>query len=279
MQEFNYHAHTYRCGHADLDMKDEDYIKEYIKMGFKEIIFTDHCPQKNEIDKRNNMRMKYSEKDKYLKSIKFLNNKYKNKIKIGVGYEVEYLEEEENNILDLKNESDKIILGQHFVYGDDKQLKIFGKKQFTDDELFRYTKYIEKAIELNIPDIIAHPDIYMLNRKEFGNIEKKVAIKICELAEKHNIPLEINLNNIFAHTYYEGRKLNHNSLEEQKAKLKNVFYPCKEFWEIVTKYNIKVLYGIDSHHRGQILLWKELLELAKFKIGEEIIRNLNFIEN
>ena len=31
MQNFNYHSHTYRCGHADLDMKDEDYIKEYIK--------------------------------------------------------------------------------------------------------------------------------------------------------------------------------------------------------------------------------------------------------
>lgn len=36
MQKFNYHQHTYRCGHADLDMEDEDYIKEYIKMGFKE---------------------------------------------------------------------------------------------------------------------------------------------------------------------------------------------------------------------------------------------------
>lgn len=46
MQNFNYHSHTYRCGHADLDMRDEDYIKEYIKMGFKKMAFTDHCPQK-----------------------------------------------------------------------------------------------------------------------------------------------------------------------------------------------------------------------------------------
>ena len=28
MQKFNYHSHTYRCGHADLDMKDEEYIQE-----------------------------------------------------------------------------------------------------------------------------------------------------------------------------------------------------------------------------------------------------------
>ncbi len=32
MQNFNYHTHTYRCGHADL-IEDEEYIKEYIKMG------------------------------------------------------------------------------------------------------------------------------------------------------------------------------------------------------------------------------------------------------
>ena len=31
MQKFNYHSHTYRCGHADLDMKDEEYIQEYLK--------------------------------------------------------------------------------------------------------------------------------------------------------------------------------------------------------------------------------------------------------
>ena len=31
MQNFNYHQHTFRCGHADMDMQDEDYVKEYIK--------------------------------------------------------------------------------------------------------------------------------------------------------------------------------------------------------------------------------------------------------
>lgn len=37
MQKFNYHSHTYRCGHADMDMKDEDYIKEYIDIGIKKM--------------------------------------------------------------------------------------------------------------------------------------------------------------------------------------------------------------------------------------------------
>lgn len=57
MQNFNYHQHTYRCGHADLDMLDEEYVTEYIKMGFEKIAFTDHCPEKNEIDSKENVRM------------------------------------------------------------------------------------------------------------------------------------------------------------------------------------------------------------------------------
>ena len=51
MQKFNYHQHTYRCGHADLNYTNEEYIQEYLKMGFKKIEFTDHCLQKSGIDK------------------------------------------------------------------------------------------------------------------------------------------------------------------------------------------------------------------------------------
>ncbi len=278
MQKFNYHSHTYRCGHADLDMKDEEYIKEYIKMGFEKIAFTDHCPEKSEIDKRPNIRMNYNQKDEYINSIKNLKEKYAGKIEIETGYEIEYLPKDEDNLRELKEECNKIILGQHFIYDNNNELKIFGKDDYTDEELIRYAKYIEKAMQLNLPDIIAHPDMYMMNRKQFGEIESKTANMICKSAEKYNIPLEINLNNIFANTYFENRKLNNEFLATQKEKLKNVFYPCKEFWNIATKYDIKVLYGIDTHHRGQILLWHELIELANEIIGEETIKRLCFIE-
>ena len=278
MQKFNYHSHTYRCGHADLDMKDEHYIKEYIKMGFEKIAFTDHCPEKTEIDKRPNIRMRYSQKFEYIDSIKSLKEKYADKIKIETGYEIEYLPKDEENLRELKEECDKIILGQHFVYDNNNELKILGRDEYTDEELISYAKYIEKAMQLNLPDIIAHPDMYMMNRKQFGEIESKTADIICKSAEEYNIPLEINLNNIFSNTYLENRMLNNELLEKQKEKLQKVFYPCKEFWNIATKYNIKVLYGIDTHHRGQIMLWHELIELANEIIGKEIIKRLHFIE-
>lgn len=281
MQNFNYHSHTYRCGHADLDMTDEEYVEEYIKMGFKKMAFTDHCPEKNEIDKRDDIRMKYSQKEEYLNKIKELKEKYADKIEIQSGFEVEYLPGEEDNIRELKEDSDKIILGQHFIYDNNKQLKMFRDADFTDEELIRYAEYLKKAMELKIPDIIGHPDIYMSDRKEFGEIESKVANIICETAEKYNIPLEINLAQVFNNTYYEKRngkrELNNDPIEEQKKRLSKVPYPNKGFWNVVSKYNIKVLYGADAHRRGQVLKFNELVELANEIIGEETIKKLNFI--
>ena len=107
MQKFNYHTHTRRCGHADNNMSDEDFIKEFIKKGFTKIAFTDHCPEKEEIDHRTNMRMKYSEKNEYLESIKSLKEKYKDKIEIETGFEVEYLPGQEENLFELKNETER----------------------------------------------------------------------------------------------------------------------------------------------------------------------------
>ncbi len=279
MQNFNYHSHTYRCKHADLDMSDEDYIKDYIKMGFKKIAITDHCPEKNVIDKRPRVRMEYNQREEYIQSIKKLKDKYKDTIQIKVGYEVEYLPGEEKNIQELKDETDIIVLGQHFIYDDNKELRILGKCDFTDRELMTYAEYIEQAAKLNIPDIIAHPDIYMHSRKKFGEVERKVANKICEVAEEYNIPLEINLNNIFQRTYNENRILNNLPIEEQRKKLINVQYPRKEFWKIACNYNVKVLYGLDAHYRGEIPVWHELVQLSNEIIGEDVIHKLNFIEN
>lgn len=278
IQNFNYHGHTYRCGHADLGMHDEDYIKEYINLGIKKIAFTDHAPQKNKIDKRTDMRMDYSQKDEYKKSIEKLKEEYKEKIQIEVGYEIEYLPGEEENIQELKQETDKLIIGQHFIYDDNKNLKIFGEDDFEDKELIRYGKYIEKAMELKIPNIIAHPDIYMYRRKEFGKVEQEVAEIIGKSAEKYQIPLEINLCRIFRNLFAPHKTVINIPEKERQEKLKEITYPCRGFWETVSKYNIKVLYGIDAHYKGQILLFPELIKYANQVIGEETIKKLNFIK-
>ncbi len=279
MQKFNFHTHTYRCGHADKTYLDEDYILDYIKMGFTKMAFTDHCPQQNMIDKRKGMRMDYSQKREYLDAIKFLKEKHKDRIEIEAGFEIEYLPELKDELFELKNESDKIILGQHFVNGEDGQLKIHGMHSFTDAELKNYANLIVEAASIGLPDIIAHPDMYMMGRKEFGETESKVAHIICAAAEKYNIPLEINVSSTFYHTYFVGRKLNEEPLENQILKLSKVPYPNKKFWEIASEYDVRVIYGLDVHQKGQIEKSKETIELAEMIIGKEVLNKLNFVND
>ena len=263
MQKFNYHTHTKRCGHAS-NMEDEEYILEFISKGFNEIAFTDHCPYRDIIDTRKNMRMNYSNKDEYLNSIRSLKIKYKDKINIKIGFEVEYLPDQVDYLLELKNETDILVLGQHFIYDETKKLKIFRYDNFSDNDLIKYANYIEKAIKNNIPDIIVHPDLFMLNRTKFGLNEEKATRIICKSASENNIPLEINLTE--ACLFLRGDK-------------DNISYLCKDFWRIASTYNLRVLYGIDAHFRSQIELYEKSVELVNNIIVKDIIDKLNFVDN
>lgn len=262
IQKFNYHTHTRRCGHADNNMTDEDFVKLFIQKGFTRIAFADHCPQKEIIDFRKNIRMEYKEKDEYLSSIKALKEKYKDKIEIETGFEVEYLPGQEENLFELKNETDKIILGQHFIYDVNNELKILGSQKLTDNEALKYAEYIKTAIEKNIPDIIAHPDMYMISRDNYTEVDEKVAHIICSTAENYGIPIEINLAHPNKHIIGEKE---------------NILYPCKEFWKIASEYkNLKVLYGIDAHFRYQIINYEKAIECANKHIGQDVINQLHF---
>lgn len=111
--------------------------------------------------------------------------------------------------------ADKLILGQHFIYKDNNQdLRCFRMNEFSDEDLLKYTDYIKTAIQLGLPDIIAHPDLYMLSREKFGITERKIAEMICEAAEKYQIPLEINLEQPYLYLV---------------DMIDKISYPCKEF--------------------------------------------------
>ena len=262
MQRFNYHTHTERCHHAQPVFSDEDYVVAHIKSGFDAMAFTDHCPEKEIVDIRPHMRMSYAQRLEYLESIRKLQAKYENQITIKSGYEIEFLPGQEENLFELKNEVDIIALGQHFVYDDSmERLLIFRHHVFTDEELERYADYIEEAVRLGLPDYIAHPDIYMIGRKKFGTIEEHICRRICELAERYSIPLEINFGQIRALKY---------------GLIYSLDYPCRDFWRIVAEHNIKVIYGIDEHFRSEIEDVERSFGIVESVLSPEIISKLKF---
>lgn len=273
MPLYNYHSHTARCGHADPDWTDEDYVKEYLAAGYGTVAFTDHAPEKTPVDLRPRIRMPYTQKDEYLASVRSLRERYADRIRILSGFEIEYSPGREEELFELKRESDLLILGQHYVLLEGEPY-YFRKTTCRDGGIVRkLADYVERAIGLGLPDIIAHPDHYLLHRTaEFTEADAETAHRICRAAAERDIPLEINLHNILGCTYRRGGTENDDPLPVQRERFAEISYPRREFWEIAAKYPVRVLWGMDVHHRGEIAYFEKLTALAADLLGGVVDR-------
>lgn len=277
VQNFNFHNHTRRCGHPEdnIHVLDEEYVKEALKIGIDKIAFTDHVPLPDGVGHDQGARMNYSEANEYIHSIESLQKKYKGIIDIQPGFEFEYADKYESHLKGLKeaigNEG-KMILGQHWVIDKEDGMQSIEKLSYKNPKreqyLTDYKNSILNAIDAGIPDIIAHPDIYMCASKDFGDFEKEIAIKICEHAIKNGTALEMNLGNLH-------------------SKGLNASYPCKEFWEVVAEQTkiakqqgkqLSVIFGKDAHYTAD-LSNEEIYELINAKIGPDTLSKLDFVKS
>ncbi|MBO5348740.1 MAG: endo-1,4-beta-xylanase [Clostridia bacterium] len=281
VQDFCYHTHTERCGHADKDTGDKEYIESAIKGGLKKIAFTDHVPLPDGYNKKANTRMDIGEVDSYLSAIEHFKKKYKDKIEIESGFEFEYSDRDLKHLQELRSKADKMILGQHFVIDKEgKEIEIKrGKQQeaISDDTLILYGESIVKAINTNyngkpLPDVIAHPDLFMKCRNNLGDLEKRITCAICDAAITQGIPLEINFGEIAK--YADVKK----SSSDIKS---NISYPSPAFWEFVAQEygeKIKVIFGKDAHTPSQLSIDKDY-EIAIEVLGTQTLEKLKFVKS
>ena len=228
--ENNYHTHTKRCGHALGE--DEEYVLMAIKNGIKELGFSDHIPFPHQ--SQPGVRMEYNQLEDYISSINNLKEKYKDQIKIYLGFEAEYYYEIEEYYHDILKRVDYLICGQHFAYNEKEDVYV-GFKHDNKTVAKDYTDRVVKAIESGMFKYIAHPDIILRSytiRDEF--IEKQMR-RICEAAEKYHVPLEVNLEGM-RRKVMMGTPFGEN------------FYPFPYFWNIVKDYDIDVIIGADVHN-------------------------------
>lgn len=280
-QDFCYHTHTRRCAHAE-DVEDEKYVEEAINGGIKRLAFTDHMPTPTPdyIKTTRKVRMYMKEVKSYLDSIEYLKEKYKGQIDIESGFEFEYSEDLDEHLMYLKSITDKMILGQHFVVDREGNKHVFRDGIATDEMLDLYAEAIITAIDKGLPDIIAHPDRFMISRQSFGEKEEQISRLICRKAIESGIPLEINMGEPL-----DNLKGTNMSADELRSK---VAYPAKEFWEIVLdeskkavkdgKDPIKVIYGKDAHSSDRMSETKDY-ELVDRIIGIDILKQLYFVKS
>lgn len=280
-QDFCYHTHTRRCAHAE-DVEDEKYVEEAINGEIKHLAFTDHMPTPTPdyIKTTRKVRMYMTEVDSYLESIAALKEKYKGQIVIESGFEFEYSDDLEEHLMYLKSITDKMILGQHFIVDKEGNKHVFRNGIATDEMLDLYAEAIVTAIDKGLPNIIVHPDRFMVSRERFGEKEEQISRLICRKAIEAGIPLEINMGEPL-----DNLKESDLSVDELRSK---VAYPTKEFWEIVLdeskkavkdgKEPIKVIYGKDAHSSDRMSETKDY-ELVDKIIGTDILKQLYFVKS
>ncbi|MFI3284954.1 MAG: histidinol-phosphatase [Erysipelotrichaceae bacterium] len=240
MQTFNIHTHTKRCNHAIGE--DEDYVVEAIKHGIKVLGFSDHVPFPNEnVDEH---RMKFHEKEAYLQSILKLKEKYKNQIDIKVGFECEYFEAYDTYYRELLEEVDYLILGQHL-----EESKTFDFcNRANDDDLLSYAKSVCAGIKTGYFTYLAHPEYFMLARKNFNEGCEKVIEEIAITCKEMNVPVEMNLKGIsYGIKVYEDGEF--------------FAYPHAKAIEIFCKYQNQGVFGLDVHEPSKFAEMSDYIQL------------------
>ena len=221
--DYNYHTHTSRCRHASGTI--EEYILRAIECGVKYMGFSDHFPYICTNGEEAGFRVPVSEAYEYVAEVNALRDKYKDKIDIKIGFEMEYYPDNFETM--LKNAqsygADYLILGPHFI----KEEFPDGEHTITpcDDEavLKNYAETIANGIKTGAFTYVAHPDMFNFTGDKSVYCEhiRKIAIASREC----NIPLEINFLGI----------------------RDNRIYPNELFWKIAGEEKAPATFGFDSH--------------------------------
>lgn len=225
-EKYVFHVHTKRCGHAS-DEPDELYIKGAVEMGAESITFTDHAPFPNDPF---NGRMKYSQLEEYIASLKQLKEKYNGIIDVHIGLEIEYIPSYWSYYEKLRanNDLEILMLGQHH-YEISNGVYSF-EKSTADNEYVGICKAIYEGINTGLFDVVAHPDRAFRMEREWSNEMTVFSNKLIDSAIKHNVKLEKNYSSMKKEGLY-----------------------WKQFWDMLHDES-DVIYGCDAHSVDSLIL-------------------------
>ena len=258
----NYHSHTHYCdgkGEAEL------YVKSAIKNGLHAYGFSGHSP----VPFESGWNMKYEQLAAYIKEINCLKEKYKDKIKVFLGMEIDYIK----NLSGIRQyrhlNLDYTIGGVHFLgrFENGRFWDFDGGKPWFEkglNELFEgdikkliayyYQQVVDMAIDEE-PDVIAHFDLikkynkgnYFFNENE--NWYKEIVFDALEKISKTNAIVELNTRGIL-------------------KKLNEEFYPSNFILQHCYDLQVPICLSADTHHPDDVMA---LLPEAK-----ELVKNIGF---
>jgi histidinol-phosphatase (PHP family) len=149
------HNHTPRCNHAEGSI--DEYVEAALAKGIDIFGFADHAPM--DFDER--YRMGFGEMKGYETEVREAAERYKNKIILRLGYEVDYLPGHMDERV-LNADVDYLIGSVHFIddWGFDNP-EFIGKYENADlDTIWReYFEAVEGMAQSRLFDIVGHLDL------------------------------------------------------------------------------------------------------------------------
>lgn len=272
MTKFNLHTHSNFCDGAG---DPEDYVRSALRKGFRTLGFSSHAP----VPFKNNFAIKNEEELlNYCHHIRDLQEKYKDKIDIYLGLELDYIEGITGDFGEMKERYglDYTIGSVHLVRnGDDRNLWFIDgpkvesydeglNKVFSGDVKHAVTTYYEQVKKMVItqkPDILGHFDkIKMHNRdryfKEDEDWYRDLVKDLLETISKTGVIPEVNTRGIY-------------------KKRSSDLYPGVWILKEMKKMNIPITLSADAHHPDEIDgYYDEAVDLLK-DIGFDSLLCLN----
>ena len=255
----NYHTHSEYCGHAGGTLT--DYIEKACSLHLSELGFSEHAPFPGDPF---GMRMSFNTLSDYVNELKTLRNTYQNQIALHIGLEIEYLDAYASYypILFSRYDIEYLIMGQHFFMGPDKKCYNLYDNSFPTEYLITHCENMVKGMETGYFKYIAHPDLMFIRDYGMDTHCKKAISTLLEGAEKDHFILELNANG-----FRRGKQKYQDGMRYP--------YPVDIFWQEVSKTDIPVIIGADSHSPANIC--DEYTEYAKeyaHKLGLDLLESL-----
>lgn len=232
MQKIIYHIHNEICKHSTNKLN--EIVAYALKHNYKELYFTEHPP----IDKKcfyQRRRATYPEVKNLVNNINKVNKKYKGKLHIYFGYEIEFNKADRSFVRRYKKDP----YAQFFIFGNHFYGSIFDIKKLPAPLVMHTTKTLSQlkefdennkaAMSSGLFSWVAHPEIFLNSYKKWDVHAKHVCNNIIKWAIKYKLPLAFNVNFLSWETKSEWH------------------YPCKHFWKLVAKTNIPVIIEADTH--------------------------------
>ena len=222
----DYHIHTKYCKHAEGEM--DEYVSRALSLGLAEIGFAAHMP----VMPQPELCLSYEDLSVYLKEAESLRDKFKGKIPVKIGGEIDVMHEKYPEIQSILEsyDYDYIIGSLHYL-----DSWPFDQKEYIDGfdeeplELL-YDNFFGKIISIassGLCDIMGHID----NLKRMGfplpNNPVHYYRKVIEVVGDHGLTVELNTAGLDA------------PVDE--------IYPAPVFLEMFIKAGIPITLGSDAH--------------------------------